>query len=184
MSRIGKQPIDVPEKTNVEIDGHKVTISGPLGEMVLKLPEGFKVDLDRSAMTLVPQANPTARTKALWGLWRSLLANAVVGVTSGFRKELEVVGVGYRGQKKGDRLELQLGYSHKVEYVLPAGVQVEMDGQKITVEGIDKQLVGQVAAEIRKLRPPDPYKGKGIRYVGEVLHLKPGKAAKVAGAEL
>jgi len=107
-----------------------------------------------------------------------------VGVTSGFRKELEVVGVGYRGQKKGDRLELQLGYSHKVEYVLPAGVQVEMDGQKITVEGIDKQLVGQVAAEIRKLRPPDPYKGKGIRYVGEVLHLKPGKAAKVAGAEL
>jgi len=136
-----------------------------------------------TATSAPPHVKAKGDEAALWGLWRALLANAVIGVTEGYKKELELHGVGYRGQKKSEGLELQLGYSHPVEYTPPEEVAVTMEKNVITVEGIDKQRVGQVAAEIRALRPPDSYKGKGVRYVGEVLHLKPGKAAKAVGTE-
>ena len=183
MSRIGKQPVEIPNNVEISIDGRAVTLKGPRGELGYELPEELQVEQENSFLFVKPQNTLNPQIRALWGLWRALLANAVVGVTEGYQKELELHGVGYRGQKRGDSLELQLGYSHPVSYAPPEGVKVNMEKNVITVEGIDKQLVGQVAAEIRALRPPDSYKGKGVRYVGEVLHLKPGKAAKVMGGE-
>lgn len=183
MSRIGKQPVEIPNNVEISIDGRAIKLKGPRGELEYQLPEELRVAREDLALIVRPQNTLSPQDRALWGLWRSLLANAVIGVSQGFERQLELHGVGYRGQKKDAGLELQLGFSHLVEYTPPEGVEVSMEGNVITVKGIDKQLVGQVAAEIRALRKPDPYKGKGIRYVGEVLQLKPGKAAKAVGGE-
>jgi len=174
MSRIGKRPISLDGAT-VEVQGRTVTVSGPKGKLSWTLPEGIGVRVEESRL-IVERHDDSRQGAANHGLARSLLQGMVIGVTRGFRKELEIQGVGYRGQCSNNKLTLSLGFSHPVEYTAPEGVTLSMPNQNlIVVEGIDKQKVGQVAATIRSFRPPDAYKGKGIRYVGEQVTLKEGK---------
>lgn len=179
MSRIGRKPIILPENINVTVNGNEVVVKGPLGQLSYNLPEGIGVSVDGKTVTVTRQSD-LKKVKALHGLARSLISNMVIGVSQGFKKVLEIHGVGYRAQVSGNKLILNVGYSHPVEFVLPEGVKATVDEKQttITLYGIDKQLVGQVAANLRAVRPPDPYKGKGIRYADEVLKLKPGKTGK------
>jgi large subunit ribosomal protein L6 len=177
MSRIGRKPISVPEAVTVEIGPGRVAVKGPKGELSQSLSAEMKVEQSDGVLTV---ARPTDRGehRALHGLTRSLIANMVEGVTDGFEKRLEIQGVGYRAQLKGKNLELALGYSHPVSIEAPEGIDFEVPQQtEIVIRGIDKQLVGQVAADIRKRRPPEPYKGKGIRYRDEHVMRKVGKRA-------
>jgi large subunit ribosomal protein L6 len=179
MSRIGNQPITMPAGVDASIAGRAVTIKGPKGELSIDLPEGISARVDGQEF-IVERPDDERESKSLHGLARSLVNNMVTGVNEGFRKDLEIVGVGYRAAAKGtNALEMLLGFSHPVNYQAPEGITFEVpDQQKISVSGIDKQVVGQVAAEIRSFRKPEPYKGKGIRYVGEHVIRKAGKAAK------
>jgi large subunit ribosomal protein L6 len=175
MSRIGKQPIQLPDGVAVEIAPGAVTVKGPKGELTQQLPREMKVDQADGTVTV---ERPTDRGdhRALHGLTRSLIANMVEGVTEGFEKRLEIQGVGYRAQLKGKSLELALGYSHPVQLDAPEGIDFEVpQPTEVIVRGIDKQLVGETAARIRKRRPPEPYKGKGVRYAGEKIVMKEGK---------
>ena len=178
MSRIGLKPISVPSGVSVSQDGQSVTVKGPKGELSHELPEGISLSQDDGTLS-VSRDSDARQTRALHGLNRSLIANMVEGVSDGFAKKLEIVGVGYRAAAKGsDKLELALGFSHPVEVVAPEGVSFEVPTPtEIYVRGIDKQVVGQVADDIRKLRKPEPYKGKGVRYSGERIIRKAGKAA-------
>ena len=176
MSRIGKRPIQIPEGVEVKIEDQKVTVKGPKGELTCEVASEILVEKKDNQLQLSPKKK-TKKTRALWGLWRALLQNAVIGVSSGFEKKLEIVGVGYRAEMRGDKLILNVGYSHPVEFPLPADVKAQVEGNIITVSGIDKQRVGEIAAQIRKVRKPEPYKGKGIKYVDEVIRRKEGKAA-------
>ena len=181
MSRIGQAPVPVPEGVNVSIVGRNVTINGPRGELQRALPEKIEVSQSDGEL-LVTRTTEQREVRALHGLIRSLLNNMVVGVTQGYEKRLEISGVGYRASKQGNDLEFLVGFSHPVRKPAPAGIEFEVPTPtKITVRGIDKELVGQVAAEIRSIRKPEPYKGKGIRYEGERIRRKAGKAAKAAG---
>ncbi|MFO7820551.1 MAG: 50S ribosomal protein L6 [Lentisphaeria bacterium] len=177
MSRLGKRPIDLAEEVKVEAKKGKVTVTGPKGELSYQLPACVTIKQEESKLVVSCKGferSPDKRAK--YGLARSLLQNMVTGVTKGFKKELQIQGVGYRGQCSGQKLSLNLGYSHPVEYQVPDGVAVSMpQNTQIVVEGIDRQLVGQVAATIRGFRPPDIYKGKGVRYAGEEVILKEGK---------
>ena len=176
MSRIGKQPIPVPAGVTVTVDGSTVRVKGPKGEMVQSFRPEMKIALNDGVLT-VERPTESKQDRAVHGLTRALLANMVVGVTTGFRKSLELVGVGYRAEKKGKNLVLTVGYSHPVEYPEATGLTITTPAPtQIVVEGIDKQKVGQAAAEIRSVRPPEPYKGKGIRYQGEHVRRKAGKA--------
>jgi len=179
MSRIGKAPITVPGGVDVVVDGPTVTVKGPKGSLSHELPDTITASVDDGVLTVV-RADEDRQTRALHGLSRSLLNNMVVGVSEGYRKSLEIVGVGYRVQAKSPRsLEFQLGFSHPVQVEAPEGIEFEVPVQtQIHVIGIDKQRVGQVAADIRALKKPEPYKGKGIRYAGEQIIRKAGKAAK------
>ena len=179
MSRIGKNPIVVPPGVKVTIGVGTVQVQGPKGTLDQAIPEAISLRQDGETL-LVERADDERQSRALHGLVRSLVNNMVTGVSEGFRKDLEIVGVGYRANAKSTtRLELQLGYSHAIEVVAPAGVEFEVPvATQISVLGIDKQVVGQVAAEIRSYRKPEPYKGKGVRYVGEHVRRKAGKAAK------
>ena len=177
MSRVGRNPIPIPEGVQVSIDGGAVTVQGPRGQLSWTCHEGISIER-RDGTIVVERTNEQKVMKALHGLTRSLIANMVEGVSQGFQKSLEVVGVGYRAQNIGERVQFQLGFSHLKEVVPPPGVEVVVEGtNRIHVQGIDKHLVGQVAAQIRALRPSDPYKGKGLRYVGEPLKLRAGKTA-------
>ncbi len=179
MSRIGQSPIAVPSGVDVTIsDGH-VTVKGPQGQLDRDLPGDITIRREE-AVLIVERPNDERQSRALHGLTRSLVANMVTGVTAGYSKELEIVGVGYRATSKGPRqLELALGFSHPVIVDAPEGISFEVPVQtRIIVKGIDKEMVGQVAADIRKIRKPEPYKGKGVRYQGEVVRRKAGKAAK------
>ena len=179
MSRIGKAPIAVPSGVDVSISGASITVKGPKGELTRELPEQVTVRQDEGNL-LVERIDDERESRALHGLMRSLVANMVTGVTDGFRKELDIVGVGYRAAAKGnDGLELALGFSHPVVVSAPEGITFVVPAPtRIEVHGIDKQLVGQVAADIRAWRKPEPYKGKGVRYVGEHVRRKAGKAGK------
>ena len=179
MSRIGRMPIAVPAGVTVDIaENNKVTVKGPKGTLERVLPAEMEIKLDGTTVT-VSRPNDLKKMKSLHGLTRTLIYNMVVGVTEGYKKELEVNGVGYRAQKKGKTLTLSLGYSHPVEMEDPEGIEVAVDGQnKIIVSGIDKEKVGQYAAEIREKRAPEPYKGKGIKYSDEVIRRKVGKTGK------
>ncbi|PIZ44405.1 50S ribosomal protein L6 [candidate division WWE3 bacterium CG_4_10_14_0_2_um_filter_41_14] len=181
MSRIGKQPIQIPANVTATVHDSLITVTGAKGELSYNVSPLVSVRVEDGAIIFTIDKD-SREARAQWGLWRSLVANAVVGVSEGFEKTLELVGVGYRVQKKGTDLELALGYSHKLEVEAPEGIQLDVEDAAIKIRGIDLQLVGQVAANIRSLRKPEPYKGKGIRYQGEVVRLKPGKAAKVGGA--
>jgi large subunit ribosomal protein L6 len=181
MSRIGKLPIAVPAGVTVKIAEKRVTIKGPKGELTRDVPSEMSVKMEGSTLT-VTRPNDDKKNKAYHGLTRSLLANMVQGVSKGFDKNLEIVGVGYRAEKSGEKLNLRLGFSHTVEVKPTPGITLSVEGtNKIKVSGINKEDVGEMAAEIRALRPPDHYKGKGIRYSGEKVHIKPGKAGKVVG---
>ncbi|MBI2865852.1 MAG: 50S ribosomal protein L6 [Chloroflexi bacterium] len=179
MSRVGLRPIELPSGVDVSTQVRVVTVQGPKGKLEHALPQGISVSREDGRL-LVCRATDEKRHKALHGLTRTLLANMVLGVTQGFSKALEVQGVGYRAQPSAKGLTLTLGLSHRVEFPAPAGVSFSVDGSRITVSGIDKQLIGQVAARLRSVRPPDSYTGKGLRYLGEMVKLKPGKAAKKA----
>jgi large subunit ribosomal protein L6 len=178
MSRVGQAPIPVPAGVEVKIDGRDVTVKGPKGELARTLPDALSVSLEDGVLT-VAAVDEERESRALHGLFRSLLANMVVGVTEGYRRGLEIVGVGYRATAQGDRaLELAVGYSHPVRVEAPEGITFEVPSNtRIDVVGIDKEKVGQVAADIRAIRKPEPYKGKGIRYQDEVVRRKAGKAA-------
>lgn len=180
MSRIGKQPINIPEGVEIKIDQDKINVKGPKGELSQDVHRLVKVEQKENEL-IVSVKNPAEKfQKSLWGLFRRLIANMVAGVTDGFSKQLEVNGVGYKAEVKGDVLHLQLGYSHPIEYKIPEGTEIGVEKNIITVAGIDKQLIGQTAAEIRSLRKPEPYKGKGIKYVDEIIRRKVGKTAAKA----
>lgn len=172
MSRIGNLPITVPAGATVQIEGDVLTAKGPKGELTAPVPKGIEAKLDDGTLTFSRSGDEFT---ANHGLARALAANAVTGVTTGFTKELEIVGVGYRAAVQGRAAVFNLGYSHPIEVLMPEGVDIVIDNAKVTVSGADKQKVGQVAAWIRGLRPPDPYKQKGVRYLGEVLQKKEGK---------
>ena len=177
MSRIGRKPINIPAGIEVSISDGVVTVKGPKGILNQKIHKNMKVEICDSVITVV-RPNDLKQNRALHGLTRSLIHNMVEGVANGFKKELEVNGVGYRVQKQGSNLVMNLGYSHQVVVPEIEGIKIETQGNKITVFGIDKQKVGQFAAEIREKRPPEPYKGKGIKYVDEVIRRKEGKTGK------
>ncbi len=178
MSRIGKNPIPIPDGVKVNLSGNTVSVEGPKGKLSMEIHPDMKVEVDEKEK-VVRVFRPTERShhKALHGTTAALIRNMVKGVSEGFTKVLELHGLGYRASMKGNALELNLGKSHPDIYPVPEGIKIEVKGNEIHISGIDKQRVGQVAAEIRHLRKPDPYKGKGIRYKGESLKLKPGKAA-------
>jgi large subunit ribosomal protein L6 len=179
MSRIGKLPITVPNGVTVTINGVNVKVKGPKGELEFNFHPRAKIELDGSTLKVVRDSEEKI-DKSLHGVTRTLLANMVEGVSKGFVKQLEIQGVGYRAQLAGSKLTLFLGFSHSIEFMAPKGIQITIDPEKkniITVAGIDKQLVGEVSAKIREYKKPEPYKGKGIRYVGEYVQRKAGKAA-------
>lgn len=180
MSRIGKKPVKIPEGVTVNVEKDVVKVVGPRGELKQKIPPRLQVVVDKNKV-VVERTKEESRAKAMHGLLRSLIANMLWGVSKGWNKGLELQGVGYRASLLGEKLVLSLGFSHPVEVVKPKGIEFELKANRINVKGIDKQLVGQTAAYIRSLRPPEPYKGKGIRYVGEAVRRKPGKAARAIG---
>jgi large subunit ribosomal protein L6 len=179
MSRIGKTPITIPEKVKVFVaDGNQVIVEGPKGKLSWELPKGITISTEASVIT-VDRANEHRELRALHGLSRALINNMVNGVSSGFRRDLEIQGVGFRAAVKGDKLDLSIGYSHPVLFQIPNEIKIAVtDNTKISIEGIDKHLVGQVAADIRAYYPPEPYKGKGIRYSDEVVRRKEGKTVQ------
>lgn len=179
MSRIGKLPITVPSGVEVTIDGQSVTVAGPKGSLQQRITEPIVVEKDDDGAVLVKRPDDERGNRSLHGLSRSLVNNMVLGVSQGYQKDLEIQGVGYRVQLKGENLEFSLGYSHSIVIEPPQGIEFAVDGpSKLSVKGIDKQLVGEIAARIRKLRRPDPYKGKGVRYEGERIRRKVGKTGK------
>ncbi|MBO8188155.1 MULTISPECIES: 50S ribosomal protein L6 [Streptomyces] len=179
MSRIGKLPIQVPAGVDVTIDGQTVAVKGPKGSLSHTVAAPIEIAKGEDGALVVTRPNDESRNRALHGLSRTLVANMITGVTQGFTKDLEISGVGYRVQAKGSNLEFSLGYSHPILVEAPEGISFKVESPtKFTVEGIDKQRVGEVAAKIRKLRRPDPYKAKGVKYAGEVIRRKVGKAGK------
>ncbi len=178
MSRIGKKEISLPKGVDVKHDGNAVTVKGPKGSLTTQLVTGIGVKIDGNVVTFT-RADEEKRTRAFHGLVRALVANNVRGVSEGFKRELDIIGVGYRAEVKGREVVFALGYSHPVRFPIPEGIDIAIDAKSghITITGIDKQKVGQTAAEIRSLREPDPYKGKGIKYSDEIIRRKAGKAA-------
>jgi large subunit ribosomal protein L6 len=181
MSRIGRLPITVPANVDVTIEGRNITVKGPKGELSRALHPDMSIVRDGAVLT-VERPSEAKHHKQLHGLTRTLIANMVTGVTTGYRKPLEITGVGYRAQLIGTSLQLSLGYSHPIEIVPPSGITFELENPtRLAIVGIDKELVGQVAAKVRATRKPEPYKGKGVKYAGERVRRKAGKAGKIGG---
>lgn len=182
MSRIGKLPIAIPPKVDFKIDGREVTVKGPKGELKHTIPEGITLEKGEDGVYHVVRSSDARQERALHGLTRALIANMVTGVSTGFRKTLVIEGTGYVAEMRGSKLIMKLGYSHEIPVDPPAGITFDVPsdrrGTMLHIDGYDKQLVGQVAADIRKLRPPEPYKGKGVRYIDETIRRKAGKAGK------
>jgi len=177
MSRVGKNPIPIPSKVKVEIDQNEITVSGPKGELKREIHPSLKVETSKDEI-VVFRSSDSKFHKSLHGLTRALIANMVDGVSTGYRKALEIQGIGYKAELRGKKLNLSLGFSHPILFSPPEGIKIDVEGSnKIMISGIDKELVGAVAAKIRSFRPPEPYKGKGIRYEGEFVRKKAGKAA-------
>ena len=175
MSRIGKKPVAVPQGVTASVEGQKVKVKGPKGALEVVLHDDVTPKMEAGAVVVAPRSE-TKRARAMWGLSRSLVNNLVTGVTKGFEQRLEITGVGYRAAVQGKNLQLSLGFSHEVKYAIPEGIAVVTPRPtEVVVSGIDRQKVGQVAAEIRGFRPPEPYKGKGVRYAGEYIFRKEGK---------
>ncbi len=181
MSKIGKEPITIPEKVKVEINRNLITVKGAFGELNLKFPHFIEVEKEDKVLKVIRKRDDD-RAKAMHGTIRAHLANMIKGVVEPWKKELEVKGTGFKVNPKGEGVVFELGFSHPVEVMPPEGIDFQVDGNKLTISGPDIAQVGNLAAKIRKIRPPDAYQGKGIRYVGEKVKLKPGKMAKVGGA--
>jgi len=181
MSRVGLKPIEIPEGVTATLVAGSLSLKGPLGELTIAIPSKIKVEI-QDKIIRVSRESEVKFIKSLHGLTRAQIANAILGVSKGFEKRLEITGVGYRAEASGEGVRLYLGFSHPVDYMPEPGVKIALEKNQIIVTGSDKQKVGQVSAEIRNLRPPEPYKGKGIKYLGEVVYLKPGKAVKAIGA--
>jgi large subunit ribosomal protein L6 len=181
MSRIGKKSIVIPSGVTADIQGNSVTVKGPKGELSLSVHKKVKLAKDNDVINLSVAKTEDKHEKALWGLSRSLLNNMVLGVTEGFNRVLEINGVGYKASITGKKLVLHLGYSHPIEMDVPEGLEVKVEKNVITITGADKQAVGQFAAVVRQLRPPEPYKGKGVKYMEEVIRRKAGKVVKAVG---
>jgi large subunit ribosomal protein L6 len=183
VSRIGKKPIPLPKGVKAQFTGGSVSVTGPKGELGASIHPSISVEITADQIQ-VKRPSDEKPIRALHGLWRALIQNMVKGVTEGYARKLELVGVGYRAELKGSKLQLALGFSHPILFIPPTGIKIEVPTQtSITISGIDKQLVGQVAAKIRSFRPPEPYKGKGVKYEGEVIRRKAGKAAAAGGAK-
>jgi large subunit ribosomal protein L6 len=183
VSRIGRKPISIPQGVKVQKTDRRITVAGPKGELQAEIHPDVTVDIKDNVITVV-RPSDAKEHRALHGLWRALIQNMILGVGSGYARKLELVGVGYRAEMKGKKLQLAVGFSHPILFAPPDGVKLETPTQtNITISGIDKQLVGQVAAKIRSFRPPEPYKGKGIKYEGEYIRRKAGKAAAASGAK-
>jgi large subunit ribosomal protein L6 len=183
MSRIGRKPIAIVAGVKVQKTDHELKVTGPKGELSAKVHPDLKIEI-KDNQVLVTRTSDLKDQRSLHGLWRALIQNMITGVTAGYTKKLELVGVGYRAEMKGKKLQLLLGYSHPIVFSPPEGVKIETPTQtNITIGGIDKQLVGQVAAKIRSFREPEPYKGKGVKYEGEYIRRKAGKAAAASGAK-
>lgn len=180
MSRIGKKPIEIPAGVDVKIDGNLVSVKGPKGSLSTNLHPHVSITKDGAIMNVTVADETLKKDRALWGLSATLINNMIIGVTKGYEKKLELVGVGYRVAAQGNSLKIEVGYSHPVLFPLPAGISATVEKNTITLSGIDKQQVGEVAATIRRIRKPEPYKGKGIKYSDEVIRRKAGKAAKSA----
>lgn len=183
MSRIGKLPITIPAGVTVTLDGQHLAVSGPKGKLELNIHRRVSVTQAETTLQIGVTDPDLQSDRALWGLTRMLVANMITGVTTGYQKQLEINGVGYKAQSKGRDLVLNLGFSHPVDFTVPEGITTTVEKNIITITGIDKQLVGEVAATIRRLKKPEPYKGKGIKYVDEVIRRKAGKVVKAAGAK-
>lgn len=181
MSKIGQQSIILPQGTKLEIQNNQIKVSGPKGTLEKEIPAGFNLVIKEQEASLIPPKNLTNQTRALWGTWRSLINNMVQGVTVGFKKELEYKGIGYKAEISGKDLNLSLGFSHPVKIEAPDNIEFSVEKNAIIIQGIDKEQVGQIAAKIRRLRPPEPYKGKGIKYKDEVIRRKEGKKAVGSG---
>lgn len=182
MSRIGKKPVRIPKGVTVKVEKDSVHVSAGKAQIRTPLPQGISAKVEGEEVVLTRDED-TQKKRALHGLARALLANGVHGVTAGFTRELDIVGIGYRAQLAGNKLQLSLGYSHPAEFAIPEGIEIKVDKQThLVVSGVDRQLVGQVAANIRALRPPEPYKGKGIKYTDELIRRKAGKVGKTATA--
>ena len=175
MSRIGKKPVPIPAGVTAAIEGKQLSIKGPKGTLTLPLADEVRYAVEDGGISVQP-SNETKRARSFWGMQRTMVANLITGVTEGYTKQLQITGVGYRANVQGKNLKLQLGYSHDVDYTIPEGITiVTPDATTVNISGIDKQKVGQVAAEIRRWRKPEPYKGKGIKYAGEFIFRKEGK---------
>lgn len=179
MSKIGRKVIEIPESVKVDIASNIVKVSGPKGELELNVPHKIKLAIENNLMT-VTRAGDDKPSRSLHGLWRMLIANAIKGVSEGWEKKLDFKGVGFRAEVEGDKLVLNVGFSHQVEIIAPEEIEISVVKNVITVSGIDKQKVGQVAANIRRVKPVEPYKGKGIKYIDEIVRKKLGKTAKAA----
>jgi len=179
MSRVGKNPINVPAGVDVKLQGNRITVKGSRGELAWNYPAGMNVSINDKSI-VVERASESQQHRSLHGTTRSIIANMVAGISTGYERVLEIIGVGYRAQIQGQKINFTLGYSHPIEFQLPQGISAEVDKKQtqLTLRGIDKHLIGQVSANIRTLRPPNIYKGKGIRFAGEVIKLKVGKAGK------
>jgi large subunit ribosomal protein L6 len=182
MPRVGKKPISIPSGVDVTIAGQQVTVKGPKGTLVFDVHHRVTVAKTDNQIQVTVGNPDEKKSRELWGTTRVLVANMVTGVTAGFIKKLEITGVGFRAAVSGQMLTLQVGFSHPVEFPVPAGTEIKVEKNIISVSGIDKQLVGQTAARIRDIKKPEPYKGKGIKYVGEIIRRKEGKVVKAAGA--
>jgi len=181
MSRIGKLPVKLPEGVNVTLEGQVIKVAGPKGNLEKKMPREVSAAVENGEVKVTAKGS-SDRSKAMHGTFRALISNMIKGVSDGWSKTLEMVGTGYRAETSGGKLTLTVGFSHPVIIEAPEGVTFKVEKNNITVDGIDKEVVGQVAAKIRSVRPPEPYKGKGIKYVGEFIRRKAGKAAKAVGA--
>jgi len=182
MSRIGKKLILIPKGVEAKIDNNYFIVKGVKGELSFKIHPQVEITIKESGINIKVKNSEIKENKALWGLYGSVIKNMILGVSNGFSKQLEINGVGYKAQVSGDKLILNVGFSHPVEFTIPKGVTVTVDKNIISISGIDKQLIGETAARIRAIRPPEPYKGKGIKYIDEIIRRKAGKAAKAAGA--
>jgi len=182
MSRVGKKPLSIPAGVDIKIDGSTVRVKGPKGELVLTKHDRVTVTADNGMVVVTVMDENYVKDRALWGLTRRLVENMIIGVTKGYQKQLEVNGIGYKVSVQGKILKLDVGYSHDVDFVIPEGLTITAEKNVITVAGIDKQQVGEIASQIRRVRKPEPYKGKGIKYMDEVIVRKAGKAAKAGSA--
>lgn len=177
MSRLGKMPVKLGTGVDAKIDNNFIIVKGPKGELRQELSDLVKVDIGAEEITVSVKNEKNKKERAFWGLYRNLINNLVIGVTEGFEKKLEIHGIGYKAALSGKKLTLNVGFSHPVDFVLPEGIDGKVEGNLITISGISKQLVGEISAQIRKVKKPEPYKGKGIRYLGEEVRKKAGKTA-------